>query len=174
MAFAGDFGAAANLVPFGLIFTRRWGLAVGYDAGGNIQFQPDGAGGEIITPQRVDGLFISGANDILAALVDNTDDGSAADTGVLVTAAAAANQHGLPANFGPGRGNWVDPDNAFDLDVRPLTQRNTVAAATNTGGPVLRAIAVAGGDLTLAFKNMSEVALANATLLVRMVHSIQE
>ena len=50
----------------------------------------------------------------LAAVASDADLAEVAgvhgSTGVLVTAAAAANQHGLPANFGAGRGQWAAGD----------------------------------------------------------------
>lgn len=46
----------------------------------------------------------------LALFVANPPAIANADTGELVTAAAAANQDALPAAWGPGRGNWVAAD----------------------------------------------------------------
>lgn len=170
MAFAGTFGAAANLIPFGIINSPIHGAGVSYDANGNLQFQTPG--GTVFTPERLDDLFIVGSGDVLAALVDNTDDGSAADSGVLVSTAPAANQHGLPANFGPGRGNWLATD-VFRTIVEFISAGNTVALATNTGGPVVRGLG-AGPELAAVIKNMSVVALATTTIRVAVRHSIQE
>lgn len=170
MAFAGTFGAAANLVPFGLISSKQYGAASGYDANGNLQFTTPG--GTVITPQRINDLFIAADTDILAALVDNTDDGSAADTGVFATEAPAANEHSLPANFGPGRGNWT-ADLLGQLRVDIMEAVNTVAAITNAGGPHIRARGLAAGDVTVVVKNMSEVALASGLFRLQMEHSIQ-
>lgn len=175
MAFAGSFGASANLIPFGILSSKQWGTASGYDANGNLQFTTPG--GTVLTPERIDDLFIAatqvaGPSDPLAALIDNDDTGAGADSGVLVTAAPAANQHGLPANFGPGRGNWT-ADDLGALKVTIPRAVNTVAAGTNVGGPVVRSINVAAGDVTVAFKNMSEVVLNNATIRVQMEHTIQ-
>ena len=175
MAFAGDFLAAANLVPFGLIASRQHGAASSYDANGNIQFTT--AGGTVFTPGRVDDLLITGASDILLALADDTNDGSAADTGVLVTAAAGANQHGLPANFGPGRGGWAGAGtNSRDRLICEIRQaHNDVAAITNAGAPVVRICGdtIANGQTSIVIKNMSEVELESAQLRIRLDHSIQ-
>ena len=175
MAFAGTFGGAAKLVPPDLIFSAKFGVGTSYDADGNLQFTTPGA--TLVTPDRVDELLISGAGDILAALINNSDDGSAADTGVLVTAAAGANQHGLPANFGLGRGKWVNADNAklpSSINVQLDFQQsiNTVQGVTNVGGPYVRALVQAGGDLTIAIKNMSEVILASSAMRLTLRHTI--
>jgi len=175
MAFAGTFGASGNLIPFALIQSKQYGQATGYDASGNLQFTTPG--GTVFTPDRVDDLVISAETDQngppLAALANNTDNGSAADTGVLVTAAPAANQHGLPANFGLGRGNWAAAD-LTGIHVEFLAAVNTVAGVTNVGGPLVRArTPVAVGNFSVAVKNMSEVALESCTLLVQVEHSIQ-
>ncbi|HMO94949.1 MAG TPA: hypothetical protein PKD27_02445, partial [Tepidiformaceae bacterium] len=129
-----------------------------------------------LPPLRIDSLVLSGATDgtpVLAALANNTDDGSAADTGVLTTAAPAANQHGLPRNFGVGRGNWNVLLMAAVVRVEFLAAINTVAAVTNTGGPVVRTKVPLVGNFTVAIKNMSEVALASGVILVQFEHSIQ-
>lgn len=176
MAFAGDFGAAGNLIPFALCYSPVYGQATGYDANGNLQFTTPG--GTVVTPARIDHLQITAGQNILAALVDNTDDGSAADTGVFVAAAAAANQHGLPVNFGPGRGNWGDGNPANDrARLRAFIDSaiNTVAAVTNAGGPHVRVNGdtIAGGLTSIVIKNMSEVALASAVIDLQVQHSIQ-
>jgi hypothetical protein len=170
MAFAGDYGAAANLIPFALISSKQYGVASGYDADDNLQFTTPG--GTTVTPESVQDLVISAGNDVLAALLNNTDDGSAVDSGALVSAAAIANEHGLPANFGPGRGNWTQLD-LINLNVESREEINTVAAITNTGGPVVRAITLAGSNVGISIKNMSEVVLASQTLRIRLDHSIQ-
>ena len=170
MAFAGTFGAAANQIPFGILASKQYGAASGYDADGRIQFTTPG--GTVITPDRFDDLFITATGDILLALVNNDDDGVPADNGLIVSGAPAANQHGLPTNFGPGRGNWVAND-LGSLKVEFRGAINTVGAVTNTGGPVLRGATLAGADAVISIKNMSEVVLASATIRVQMEHSIQ-
>jgi hypothetical protein len=37
----------------------------------------------------------------------------AVDIGILVTARSVVDKHGLPINFGPGRGNWLARDFRF-------------------------------------------------------------
>jgi len=178
MTFAAgsSFGAAAALVPFGMIISPKWGLGTSYDANGNIQFTTPG--GTLVTPDRVDNLLLVGITDPLLALADDTDDGSAADTGVLTTAAPiAGNAHHLPANFGIGRGAWTNAVNSglpsfLHFEVSFATANNTVAAVTNAGGPYVRTLAQAAGDVTVAIKNMSEVTLNFSTIVVRLRHSI--
>lgn len=174
MAFAGDIGANA-LIPFGSLFSRQYGLGVSYDADDNLQFATPG--GDVITPARIDELLILGNNGELAALVDNTNDGSVADCGVLVTAAftPAADESGLPANFGLGRGGWLTDEDLLRVACTLRSVENTVGAVTDTGGPVVRAIRSAGvNDLEIVIKNMSEVALETCTIELTMLHSIQE
>lgn len=58
---------------------------------------------------------------------------AAADTGELTTAAPAANQHGLPLNFGKGRGNWLESDLAFFRDVRSPRADAALVGGANAG-----------------------------------------
>ena len=175
MAFAGSFGAAANLIPFAMLQSKLYGQASGYDANGNLRFTTPG--GTVVTPERIDSLVISAITAVsapLGVLTNNTDDGTAVDTGVLATGVPAANQHGLPANFGLGRGRWSGLEVATSLRVEILVAVNTVAAGTNTGGPVVRTkTPIVGGNFTVAIKNMSEVVLASGVILVQFEHSIQ-
>jgi hypothetical protein len=107
----------------------------------------------------------------LTARADATSDGTAGDTGVLVTAAPAANQHGIPINFGPGRGRWTTDDVSHRLWV-VYYEINTPAGdvpanvqGTDTAGGIFPQVDVlqpnffvtgpdgVHGDLRLTFKN---------------------
>jgi hypothetical protein len=171
MSFAGNFGAAGAMVPAGNMYSRQYGVSVSYDADDNLQFTT--LGGTVVTPERVNDLFVVGGGGILLPLIDNDDSGAGADTGVLLTSSPlATNFHGLPANFGPGRGNWTENDRR-SMDIEIVEAINTVAAITNVGGPVVRTRAVTLGDFNVTFKNMSEVALADALFRIRLDHTIQ-
>lgn len=136
------------------------------------------AGGRLLRPSGSSyGLtfmrIAESAGTPLLALADNSNDGSAADTVVFTTAAPAANQVGLPSNFGPGRGRWTQALVAFQLCVEIRERVNTVAGISNVGGPEIRTISYANGNFTVAVKNMSEVALANFAIIFRVRHSIE-
>ncbi len=123
---------------------------------------------------------------VLAARAGDPDfTGAAADTGFLVTAAAgtdiavfdiavppvavtllAANQHGIPANFGPGRGNWVVGD-LDKVDVR-FDRPNFVVqgAAGETQLPSVTSVQIVAGDLVIAIHNRGAQALADVASMV--------
>jgi hypothetical protein len=114
-------------------------------------------------------LVVAIAGAALAAYADATVDGSAADTGILVTAAPAANEHGLPANFGPGRGNWQIQD-AHRISTDVL---ETGMAAPVAGGQVVELdIQISGGDMRLAYKNLSTIALTGFAVRIRFDNAI--
>jgi len=117
MSFGGNFGPVGNLVPFGIIKNILGEQASGYTPDGKIKFMTPS--GREYTPDRIDTLVILGfavqGNPPLAAVVPGNPSTANADTGILVTAAPSAplSQHGLPANFGPGRGKWADVTGRF-------------------------------------------------------------
>jgi hypothetical protein len=166
MAFGGNAGAAAGLLAVGTYIPNPGSDGAAYD-GDEMEYTEGGA-------------HAYGAPDLLrnvtllittplAAYADATIDGSAADTGVLTTAAAAADQHGLPSNFGPGRGNWTLQDIArLSVDVRtteaaPAASQPTVAVLSLT---------VSSGDLVIVCKNQSTGAPEAITVKLRYDHSM--
>ena len=117
-------------------------------------------------------IFITGT--ALSAFVDGTLTGAAADTGVIVSAAAAANQHGLPTNFGPGRDNWVFADTyRLTTDVEVFFP---AVVAAGDGGPFVAAKAALVGpnarDITVVVKNTSPNAISYMMIRMRYDHSI--
>jgi hypothetical protein len=105
---------------------------------------------------------------VLTAWVNNTFDGSAADTGVFTTASDAVganegdNAYSLPANFGPGRGRWTA------LDVPRLNVLFTCTVLDGPGGgqapvyaapPAFYPRTLAGGNVRIAIKNISALSL---------------
>ena len=119
MAFGGGAGIPGDMisptaarVPYGstgLITYDADGITAMFSAGGRVLSQSRKLFHTLYITLNQD-EFIGQQNVPLSAFVDQSLDGSAVDTGVLVSAAPAANQHGLPANFGPGRDNWLFPD----------------------------------------------------------------
>lgn len=178
MAFGGTFGPSGNLIPFALISNLKGEQASGYDAAGNIKFL-NSAGVEY-TPARVDTLIIVGqdadGNPPLAAMAAGPVAAAAADCGQLVTAAPAANQHGLPANFGPGRGNWSGPTGQLGrLRVTPEVDMTTLAAPAGQGSVMPLNAPVLGGDDVAAFvRNFFNQPISTSlTLIVECLHSVQ-
>lgn len=107
----------------------------------------------------------------LSAFADQTVDGSAVDTGVLVSAVPAANQHGIPTNFGPGRGNWFLPD-LPRLTVEIWYVRLTTFGA-NFGWPEVVAIDLLGGNITIVVKNQANQSLSTLGLRLHYNHSLE-
>lgn len=73
-------------------------------------------------------------------------DPTAADTGVLVTGTAAANQNALPATFGPTAGTWtqadvdnlwVEIDDSDDTADATASQLNVASRSLSSGNLVL-------------------------------------
>lgn len=75
-----------------------------------------------------------------------------ADSGRFTSAEPAANEHGLPANFGPGRGNWLEGDaERILVDLRfPHDQAQGGAGET----PLIDVtVTVANGDVQIDVHN---------------------
>lgn len=120
--------------------------------------------------QRFGELAIVGA--ALDAYVDGSVGGTAADTGVLTTAAPGATAQGLPVNFGPGRGQWTEADVAR-VRVEAVI-RGFGGAITADALPPIVGVAVAGGNLIVTVKNMSTVQnWGNLTINLKYSHSIE-
>lgn len=175
MAFGGTFGPSGALLPFGIIFNILGEKGVGYDADGNIQFQR--ASGSVYTPARVDTLIVAGEivqnTPPLGALQLGAANIANVDTGQLVTAAPLANEHGLPANFGPGRGNWADVTGRVTrLRIEASVQRNILALPAGQGA-VEYVTDVAGSDVSALARNTSGEVVDTLRLVVECIHSVQ-
>lgn len=177
MAFGGTFGPSGNLIPYKLIENIKGEPASGYDANGNIKFLT--ADGTEYTPERVDTLVIIGkTNDggpPLAATAAGPTLAASADAGQLVTAAPLANQHGLPANFGPGRGNWTSPTGRLPrLRVTPEVEVTTGQAPGGTGSVMpLNAGVLGDADVSAFVRNYFNSPLDSLILIVECIHSVQ-
>ncbi len=110
--------------------------------------------------------------------------GATADTGFLVTAAAgtditvletdgvttevlaAANQHGLPANFGAGRGNWI----AGDLDKLMIQLDRPDETAQGAAGETqlvsVHSVQIVAGDLVIAIHNRGATSTWDRAVMV--------
>lgn len=180
MAFGGDFGPDQALLPFGIISNIKGEAATGYDADGRIKFA-DAAGREY-TPERIDTLVIVGEDDQtppLAALVAGVGSAANADAGLLVTAAPKANEHGLPTNFGPGRGRWSTSStgtvNRFRIELgQELTASALPEAGASLGQGSVGAMTSADTDDVQALvRNYHGDDLDTLKIVVECVHSVQ-
>jgi len=179
MAFGGDAGAAGALLAVG-----NWRsplanvvpLNNAYDGASNLILSD--ANGSAVVGQggnrQVKSLVAVIADDqtpALGAFVDATKDGSAADTGVLVTAAAAANQHGIPINFGAGRGNWNDNELSrlrVIIDMADLS-----VPAVDVGGVSVIIQAFGAGNIAIVLKNVSSTDIDNMRIRLEYRHSVE-
>lgn len=175
MAFAGSFGAAAALIPFGIITNILGESSPGYDANGNITFTR--ASGQVYTPARVDTLIISGTTDQtppLGLLTVGFPAIADADTGQLTTAVAGVNQHGLPANFGPGRGKWggVNVTGLNRIRVSAVAILDVGVAADGAGSVQSHPIQ-SGTDATVTVRSYFGEVVDSLVLTVECIHSTQ-
>lgn len=120
------------------------------------------------------GLIIlgdGGGTDLLAVRVGAAFDETAADTGLFVTAEPGADQHGLPANFGPGRGNWSEGDVAR-LNVQVPDPANAAVGAATTLYAVTWQARLVGDDVEIYIHNNGDAVVgANASVLLQYVQA---
>ena len=179
MAFAGTFGASAAMVPFGIIENARGEVGAGYDSDSRLKFAR--ASGSLYTPARVDTLIIraeaSGgefSTPPLDAIVAGLPSQANADTGALVSAIPIADQHGLPVNFGPGRGKWTERDLnrlrvfSVPLYIAPVVPGDARGHASKT------TISLVAGNIVILVRNHDGTELANLQLAVELTHSMQD
>jgi len=174
MAFAGSFGAAAALIPFGIITNLLGETSPGYDANGNIMFTR--ASGQVYTPTRVDTLIITATTDQtppLGICTTGLPTIADADTGGLTTAAPGANQHGLPVNFGPGRGRWgVDPTGFNRLRASVSSVLN-VGVVADSAGSVQTVCVLSGANCTVEARSYFGEVVDTLVMTVECLHSTQ-
>jgi len=166
MAFGGNAGAAAGLLAIGTYIPNPGSDAASYD-GDDLEYTEGGAHAYgAPDPLRNVTLLITTP---LSVWADATVTGAADDTGILTTAAAGTDEHGLPANFGPGRGNWTLQDIArLTVDVRTTDPTPAVSQP-----PVsVVGLTVSTGDLVITCKNQNTVAPAAITVKLRYDHSM--
>lgn len=174
MAFGGNAGAPAGLLAAGAQATPIADTGA-YDADGNLVFT-GGSGAAIIGQagsRELSSLIIDLSNTgtpPLAAFVDATVDGSAADTGVLVTAAAGMGEHGLPINFGAGQGAWTD--NALRRLRVSIEEQGLGTPALNVGNAYIHTLLNPGNDLVIVVKNVSGTTIEDLRLRLEFPHSL--
>lgn len=168
MAF-GTWPAAA-VVPAANINTAH-GIPSSIDADGRMILTGHVALEEYFSLQFSGTLLQAPADQ--AALDDNT--GSATCTGVLVSAAPGANQHGIPANFGPGRGLWT-PGRLSRLRYHVICTgtRSFEAAAPLHSWPQVQVVLLtqAGGNITMVFKNFGALQATTINIWLQYLHSV--
>lgn len=178
MALGGTIGPSGALIPANLIVNIKGEIGDSYDALDNIRFLS--ASGQLYTPDRVDTLFIQIGTDPaapqpepLGALLAGNANSANADSGALVTAVAAANQNGLPRNFGPGRGNWNGPTGQLRLRATTAETLNVTVPAAGVGSVVSNAGPAPFGNAAAVIRNFHGEALSTLLLTVECVHSVQ-
>lgn len=173
MAFAGSMGAPAAMIPAIVIAGRGPTLQAVYSSGNKIGFpSADGAG--VYRP--INELVIlpsTGPNAVLLAFIGQSIDGSTGDAGVLTTAVPTGNRHGIPTNFGPGRGAWLGEDL---YRLRVSVERVQLAAyAAGDGHPFVVGIQLVGAapsDVLIFFKNDSVADVSNMQICLKYDHTI--
>lgn len=172
MAFTGTMGAAAAMTPIGVLSAPGGALAYAADAI-RLTKTPLNSVTPILQPRLANLRFTmaAGQNQVLQALAVGVADPANGDTGSLVTAAPGVNQHGIPANFGPGRGNWTQND-LERLRVHIQAGFYSTAAITNVGGPLVASRVLAAGDITILVRNMSQIVLVGLVIDLEWRHSV--
>lgn len=170
MSFGGLFGAPGAVVAVGATRTAiPESAAVVLDVPSGV-IQANNAQGQKLyggPTQRFGELAFVDAT--LAPYANDTIDGSAADTGVLVSGVPGSADHGIPANFGPGRGNWTVADFAR---LRVLVQPRLAAIPADVVPPVVMPILV-GGNIFIIVKNMSAQTALTLDIWLKYSHSIE-
>ena len=174
MAFAGNFGASGALIPFGICFNLSAEQGAAYDPVLTSQLRFERASTSTYTPTSINTLILDGGAAALGAAVAGAASEANADCGLLVSDVPAANQNGLPANFGPGRGNWT-PADALRIRVSFRESCTVVAGppVTGPGSVVVDSLGVVGGNISILIRNQNAVALTNLNVIVEYLHSIQ-
>lgn len=127
-----------------------------------------------VCPVGVSFLQLNGAiAAMLAAFADVTNTPAGADSGGFTTGAAVADFYSLPANFGPGRGNW-DLAAANRLEIL-ITESIVTFAGVGAGGhmPAIYPRIINGGDVSFVIKNQSPTTLIQLGISLRYRHSIE-
>jgi len=172
-------GAGGQMVPIEVL------SAPGGAPGGTLAYAPDGlrltktATGTVtpILVKRLANLTLfassGGAGDeLLGPLVAGSPATANADTGAIVTGVPTATQHGIPTNFGPGRGNWTQDDL---LRTRVYIQRvlSSPSVALGPGTVSIAGRNLVGNDLVIQIRNNSATPLLALVLDIEWRHSIQ-
>lgn len=173
MAFGGTMGAAAAMTPVAAMRVPL-GSSVPVYVGDTISIPTsDGTGTVRDSIQELIFVPITSGSPVLAAFIGQSVDGSSADAGVLTTASPTGNRHGIPSNFGPGRGNWTFAD-LYRLRMS-IEAVQFAAYASDGGMPFATAIQLSGAspsDVLIFFKNQSAQNIEFLRILLKYDHSI--
>lgn len=169
MGFGGNFGAAASMTPIGIISAPSGILT--YNADGiSVDLQKNGDSSAFAV-REIDNLRITGGAGTVLAVFIAAGDGSSGDRGTLVSGAPGANEHGIPANFGPGRGSWTQEDvERFRASIH-LYQSGSLADAS-IGQAVVQSIILAAGDISVLFRNISLATCIAMQIDLEYLHTI--
>ena len=177
MSFGGNAGPAGGMLAAAAMFTPD----------GLVSYDTDARSAVLTTSQnqRLAGQFgrfsilrpiVSFVEDLpnpLTQYIDGTIDGSASDTGVLVTAAPTKYQHGIPVNFGPGRGNWGTPENYGALKVL-LTDCVLDSYGPPSSGrdwPLVMVDLVGATDVQIVVKSMNDARFVRISMWLEWQHT---
>ncbi len=177
MAFAGTMGAGALMTPIGVLSAP--GGALTYAADGISLLKTDsGTATPILRPSIANLIFTmaDGPGDpVLTEMVAGAPDEANDDTGMLSTAdvvgGGEANKHGIPANWGAGRGNW-DADSVARINVQIRAHSTNRAGVGDVGGSQVASIALVGSDVEIAIRNTSLEEVEDLTVLLEYRHSM--
>lgn len=169
MSFGGTFGAAAAMTPIGIMSSTAGTLTYNADAI-SVDLQKNGVSASSFAIEQINNLRILGSGSPLGVFVA-LGDGSTGDRGTLVTGAPGANEHGIPANFGPGRGNWTSTELARLRVLISFYQTGSLANAS-IGQATAQPPTLAGGDISVIIRNISLAACASLTIDLEYRHSI--
>jgi hypothetical protein len=184
MAFAGNFGAAASMLPTdsGIVQSNKGENLVNYvTAAPQVDFGGFATSANSYrVPAKVCTLILSGDRDgevpLLGAMEAGPASGVNADTGLLVTAPPGADEHGLPANFGPGRGKWTARDvNRVRVSFAQDRSVSEDPSADEMLGACWASVALTddGTNIVITVRNRMLAELEKTKIVVEYVHSIQ-
>jgi hypothetical protein len=169
MTFGGTFGAGGNMIPIAGMVSPI----------GDLTYNPDAisvdlslfGNTQVIPAPRIDNITIF-AELAATPLLGIFNVGGGADTGSLSTSAPAGGDHGIPANFGPGRGNWT-----FNnvLRLRATIPQYTTGALLNSeiGQAVVEGMGlIGGGDIVIIFRNIALAEPIRMVIELEYRHSI--
>jgi hypothetical protein len=110
---------------------------------------------------------------VLTNTVANSGSAGAGNTGILTTADPATNQHGLPLNFGRGRGNWREEDiHRIRVEVRPQVIGAANGSAASPSGQVAVFVTRVSGNLFFTFINQSNLGLERLWIAIHFMPSL--
>ena len=157
MAFGGNMGPAKAMTLVGAMNVPD-GSTLSYDADAiSLRAAAPGTVTAQLRPSLANLRFSidNSQGPALKAIVLGAADPANPDTGSLSSADPKLNQHGIPVNFGPGRGNWTQAD-IQRLRAQVIRSRYDGGAITATGTAQVTQVTLNGSDIEILVRNMSE------------------